>query len=505
QRDHHVERLRVRRSDERVGGRGRDGLRQLPVAGSGGAPACGADRSDLLGERLLRRDGRAEERLRDVHQRRAVLLLRRPAPERRRQVGAAHVRGLRDGRLRRGAERRHARTRRQRHGQRDGLRVHAGCPPTERAGSAHPGRDDADGDRRGHARPGAGAHGAGPVPRDIGAPGHERGPQDHVREPARAGDDPDLLALGRPGGCDRPRRPVGWRRGVLGPEEPERAVRRERGVLLPHQHARREGEGGQVHDHPGPVSGRTTMRTRNWIAFAAGAALLLAGPGAERVAAQDPTTGKVDNIGYGTRSAEFLLLPVGARAAALGQAFSALADDATALYWNPAGISFLHQRSAHVTHIEYLAETSYTWGGIAVPLGGGSWVVGAQIGGFNFGEAPVYTVEEPDGTGSTYSNSMFVVGGTLAMNVTDRFSFGGSVKYVQESLANTGGSALALDIGSNYHTEVAGRPFRAAFSILNLGGEIQLSGSDLIQNVGNPDPGTPDRVDQVALTTQSFP
>lgn len=247
------------------------------------------------------------------------------------------------------------------------------------------------------------------------------------------------------------------------------------------------------------------MRTRNWIAFAAGAALLLAGPGAERVAAQDPTTGKVDNIGYGTRSAEFLLLPVGARAAALGQAFSALADDATALYWNPAGISFLHQRSAHVTHIEYLAETSYTWGGIAVPLGGGSWVVGAQIGGFNFGEAPVYTVEEPDGTGSTYSNSMFVVGGTLAMNVTDRFSFGGSVKYVQESLANTGGSALALDIGSNYHTEVAGRPFRAAFSILNLGGEIQLSGSDLIQNVGNPDPGTPDRVDQVALTTQSFP
>ena len=211
------------------------------------------------------------------------------------------------------------------------------------------------------------------------------------------------------------------------------------------------------------------MRTRNWIAFAAGAALLLAGPGAERVAAQDPTTGKVDNIRL--RHA-FGGVPAASgggarRGAGTGVLGARRRRDRAVL--EPCGISFLHQRSAHVTHIEDLAETSYTWGGIAVPLGGGSWVVGAQIGGFNFGEAPVYTVEEPDGTGSTYSNSMFVVGGTLAMNVTDRFSFGGSVKYVQESLANTGGSALALDIGSNYHTEVAGRPFRAAFSILNLG------------------------------------
>jgi long-subunit fatty acid transport protein len=247
------------------------------------------------------------------------------------------------------------------------------------------------------------------------------------------------------------------------------------------------------------------MRTRKWLALAVGAAPLLVGLSAGTAAAQDATTGKVDNIGYGTRAGEFLLLPVGARAAAMGQAFSALADDATALYWNPAGISFLGQRSIHVTHLDYLAETSYTWGGLAVPLGVGTWVVGAQLGGFNFGEAPVYTIEEPEGTGSTYSNSMFVVGGTVAMNVTDRFSFGGSVKYVQESLANTSGSTLALDIGSNYHTEIAGRPFRAAFSILNLGGEIAPTGSDLVVNVPNPDPRTPDRTDQAVLRTQSFP
>ena len=38
----------------------------------------------------------------------------------------------------------------------------------------------------------------------------------------------------------------------------------------------------------------------------------------------------------GTRSAEFLTLGAGARAEAMGQAFTAVADDGSALYWNPA-------------------------------------------------------------------------------------------------------------------------------------------------------------------------
>ena len=40
----------------------------------------------------------------------------------------------------------------------------------------------------------------------------------------------------------------------------------------------------------------------------------------------------------GTASAQFLRLPVGARAVSLGQAYSALAIDGSAIYWNPAGL-----------------------------------------------------------------------------------------------------------------------------------------------------------------------
>lgn len=52
---------------------------------------------------------------------------------------------------------------------------------------------------------------------------------------------------------------------------------------------------------------------------------------------------------------EFLGLGAGARAAALGSAYVALADDATAGYWNAAGLSALRSRQIHLTHAEHFS------------------------------------------------------------------------------------------------------------------------------------------------------
>lgn len=248
------------------------------------------------------------------------------------------------------------------------------------------------------------------------------------------------------------------------------------------------------------------MRKTNRVALVAvpAAFLLLLATVVEPGRAQG-ITGQEDNIGYGTRAAEFLLLPVGGRATSLGQAYSALADDATALYWNPSGIALLQQPSVHVTYLDYPVGTNYTWLGAAVPLGAGNWVVGGQLGVFSFGDQPVYTVQEPDGTGSTYSNSMSVVGLSVAFNVNVRFSVGVTGKLVSERFAQTEGSTGALDVGVNYHTQVAERPFRASLAIVNLGGEIELSGSDLTGTVFEPDPNLPGGSNQAELKTQPFP
>ena len=53
---------------------------------------------------------------------------------------------------------------------------------------------------------------------------------------------------------------------------------------------------------------------------------------------------------------EFLKIPVGARALGMGSAFVALADDATAVYWNPAGLVFASQRQAWAEHAEQFGD-----------------------------------------------------------------------------------------------------------------------------------------------------
>jgi hypothetical protein len=71
----------------------------------------------------------------------------------------------------------------------------------------------------------------------------------------------------------------------------------------------------------------------------------------------------------GTEGASFLEIPVGARPAAMGSAYSALAEDAYAPTWNPAGLGFLDSAQMAGMHMAYLQSTSYEYGSFVYPLG----------------------------------------------------------------------------------------------------------------------------------------
>jgi hypothetical protein len=67
---------------------------------------------------------------------------------------------------------------------------------------------------------------------------------------------------------------------------------------------------------------------------------------------------------------EFMKIPVGARAIGMGGAFASVADDATAPYWNPAGMVFLPYREAFLQHAEQFGGlVGHDFGGYVVPLG----------------------------------------------------------------------------------------------------------------------------------------
>ncbi len=179
----------------------------------------------------------------------------------------------------------------------------------------------------------------------------------------------------------------------------------------------------------------------------------------------------------GTTGGKFLSIPVGARAAGMGGAFVGLADDASAMYWNPAGIARLPQSEALFTHSEWIADMAFNYGGVVVPLAGVG-TVGINLTSLSMGDMERTTEEQPEGTGEFFSAGSFAVGVSFARNLTEWFSIGGSVKYVNEHIWNTSATDIAVDVGTLFTTPFAGLKFGAGIS--NFGQKLQMRGDDLL-------------------------
>jgi hypothetical protein len=229
-------------------------------------------------------------------------------------------------------------------------------------------------------------------------------------------------------------------------------------------------------------------------------------------AAQNNTgqpVGQEDNTSYGTTSAEFLLLGAGARGTALGSSFAAIATDVSALYYNPAGIAMLDRPGLMIGTYDYVADTRYSWGGVAFPFSGGARTIGFQLGTFGFKDQPIYTEDQPNGTGGTYSVNQTFVGATFAQNFSDRFSAGITAKYVDDRLGTVSGSAFAVDFGTNFHASLNNHPVKFSFVLANLGSNLRYTGTGLAGNVQrDPLPGedpVPTLPQQANLLTKDFP
>ncbi len=72
--------------------------------------------------------------------------------------------------------------------------------------------------------------------------------------------------------------------------------------------------------------------------------------------------------GPGTTGANFLKIGVGARAAAMGDAFTVIVDDSTSLYWNPAGLAKIEERQLSATYNMWFAGINQGYLGMSFPL-----------------------------------------------------------------------------------------------------------------------------------------
>lgn len=234
-----------------------------------------------------------------------------------------------------------------------------------------------------------------------------------------------------------------------------------------------------------------TRTVRRFSALLIGLTLL-----AGDAAAQDNSPAGETITKVGTTAGQFLKIGVGSRAIALGGAYVAEANDLSALYWNPAGLTRIRGSAVQLAYTDYLLDVNYNFAAVGTNLGNlGS--VAASIIYLDSGDMTVRTTQRPDpdpATAERFSVTNLAMQLSYAKALTDRFSIGSTVKYIQEKIWNSSASSVAFDIGLVFTTPYDA--LRLGASMANFGPKMQMSGRDILFS-DDPDPAQSGNVEVV--------
>lgn len=194
----------------------------------------------------------------------------------------------------------------------------------------------------------------------------------------------------------------------------------------------------------------------------------------------------------GSTSAAFLKLGVGARAVAMGGAFTAVAGDPYAIYWNPAGLAALEgEKHAGFFHNDYFQGLGQEFlfytapaSGLRIPLAGRPrrGVYGLGLNYFYtpkdmerrsglYEADPVNPISPVEGKFGAYDLAFSAAYGWRYSRET---SLGAAVKVIRQSIDTKSGSSAALDLGAQREFSWKGDEYNAGFAVQNLGPGIKF-------------------------------
>ncbi len=208
-----------------------------------------------------------------------------------------------------------------------------------------------------------------------------------------------------------------------------------------------------------------TFRTKRSLALAIVALALAVSAGAA-----------VAQTNTGTTFGSFLEIEPSARLAAMGNAGVSAYDGLASAWYNPASIGRVAATEVTFTHAAWIADITYDYAGVALPCG--TWGTAfATLTSLNSGEIDVRTVSQPLGTGERYSVNDLAIAMGFGRQISPRFSAGGQINFVQETIWHTSASTATVSLGTLYRVSEKG--LRIGSSLSNFGTRAKFDGRDL--------------------------
>jgi len=178
----------------------------------------------------------------------------------------------------------------------------------------------------------------------------------------------------------------------------------------------------------------------------------------------------------GSAGAQFLKIGVGSRYQGMSEASVAAVNDVYAMYWNPAGLVEIENAAISFTNVNWLLDIDLNYVAFAKYFEDvGVFGISATM--LSMDDQEITDFEHQDGTGNYYSVSSYAVGFSYARQLTNKFAFGLSTKFVGENIHNESAKSFAFDFGTLLYTGF--RSLRLGMSISNMGPEMKFEGTDL--------------------------
>ena len=183
------------------------------------------------------------------------------------------------------------------------------------------------------------------------------------------------------------------------------------------------------------------------------------------------TSGQDDFKRVGKSGFGFLKISPSARAAGMGDAFTAIADDVTTIFYNPAGLTNLNGSVFNFNHTDWIVNSSIISGAIATPFGRNG-ALGLSIVKFDTEDFEETTVADPEGTGRMINAGDLALAIAYAIQLTDNLSFGFKTQYLEENIDVDKATAVTADFSTYYKTGF--RDLTLAMIMKNFGPEAKF-------------------------------